>query len=289
VIDVDANIIIPNVFDYIQLGGGVIAMNKGCGKGELSHHIKGTWTLLDYHCKEITPYDYEKVKYLYHNHVWYAKRDGRWYQIKPNEEIYFAADDEHYKRKLSSQHSYSSKDNNGYGQFDILMDEKYKGYGRKFCVRSCDGHLIHHFYYTPYLANPLFDCEGQFSIGDSIVNKYGQDMPKLNPLNRPKQKSPRLIFKNPNKFSQLNKDETCKLFVNTICEFDFDEDDNAAICLMNNTPTKQQILCDWILRKRKRNKNMKIECGTILQISEALDNWIKKTQIRKNGKQDRTL
>lgn len=276
IIDENGNVVLPNAFDFIHLCNGIIAVNYGCGEGEFSHHFEGKWRLWDYQFNDITPYQYDatKCEYIGEGNVWFAKREGIWYKVTTQGETFFAKNDQ-YEKKINQLNEHFKSESED-GLFGVLSDENYKGEGRKLLVRSCDGLIIRRFYYTPYLATPIRNVSGQWTIGEFIVNKYGQDMPDLHPFKMPERKKPRLIFKYPNKLSNLSKQDTFSLFARLLNSLGVTKDDAVAIILMNKTTEKQHILCDWLIRKIKRNKDFKIECGTILLVSEAIDVWQKK-------------
>lgn len=281
-IDDDANIVVPNRYDYINLGSAVIAINEGTKTMDYDHNFlrrpfEGRWLFWNYQFHEITPYHYENMGSAYKGdgtEVWFGKRDGRWYEITPNGEQWFANNDTEYKKK--KENFERRKREKKEGQFVVLSDPNYKKDGRKLFVRACDGKVIRHFYYTPYLALPLDELTYHWKIGESLVNIYGQEMPNPHALKMPKQKKPRHIFKLNEKMLSMSDSKLMKAFVAFAKRFGIENDDVASLYIIYENKRKRAILIDWLIRKYERNKKFKMSYDELALLAVDIENWDKK-------------
>lgn len=281
IIDDNANIIVPNQYDYITLGEGIIAINEGNetkdhDRNFLARPRDGKWLFWNYAFKEITPYKYDNIEHEYSidGEVWFGKRDGVWYQIEPEgEELYAYSESEFNKKKANIEKK--RKKEPGWGKFGILEDARFHGEGRKLFVRSCDGYYIRHYYFTPYLPSDS-DMKWHRQIGEYFVNKYGQEMFDPHAFKMPKQKKPRHLFKLNQKILTLNEKELIEGFVAFTKDFGIKEDDAIALYAIYETRRKRAILLDWLIRKYKRNKNFKLDFDDLASLSVDIENWDKK-------------
>jgi hypothetical protein len=283
IIDENAQIVIPNKYDFITLGSGVIALNEGCKTKDQdslfsAFPFEGSWYFWNYQFQEITHQRYERIshEFVSNTQVWFAKRDEQWYRINPQGEVWFAKNDAEFNKKVSVL--VRKKHEEKYQLFGIASDESYKGEGRKLYVRSCDGHIIRHFYYTPYLPMTLDDMEGQLKVGESFVNVYGQDMPNLHSFKMPKQRKPRYIFRKPEKLLRISKNNLMTLLVELLKKLCVDLDSHNAIALytINNTKQKRVIFVDWLIRKYKQSKKARFNIVDLINVSEAIGTWLKR-------------
>lgn len=282
IIDDNANIVVPNRYDYINLGSGVIAINEGTKTKDndnsfLRKPFEGRWLFWNYQFHEITPYRYENMGSAYKGdgtQVWFGKRDGRWYEITPNGEQWFANNDTEYKKKKETieRRRREKKD----GQFAVLSDPNYKKDGRKLFVRACDGKVIRHFYYTPYLAMPLDELTHHWKIGESLVNSYGQEMPNPHALKMPKQKKTRHIFKLNEKMLSMSDSKLMEAFVAFAKRFGIERDNIIILYAIYDTKRKRAILIDWLIRKYERNKKFKMSYDELALLAVDIENWDKK-------------
>ena len=282
IIDENANIVVPNRYDYITMGNGVIAINEGAKTKDdddnfLGRPFKGKWFFWNYQFQEITPHRYDDMESAYkggETKVWFGKRDGRWYEITSEGEILFAINETEYKKKKASVER--RRNNKTEGQFVILKDPNYKEDGRKLFVRACDGKMIRRFYFTPYLPMHVDELNGHWKIGESIVNIYGQDMPNPHAFKMPKQKKPRHLFKLNQKILALSDKELIEGFVAFVKQFNIEENKVVALYAIYETKRKRAILLDWLTRKYKRNKKFKLDFHELASLSEDIENWDKK-------------
>jgi hypothetical protein len=284
IIDDNANIVVPNQYDYITLGSGVIAVNEGHESKDHDRNFyaiphEGRWYFWNYDYKEITPYKYNKINYEYSGDgkVWFAERDGYWYQIKPDGEQLFAKTESEFKKKIKSIKKKEEKET-GWGKFDILEDVRFKGEGRKLFVRSCDGFYIRKYYITPYLASEA-EMKWHYKIGEFFVNKYGQEMFNPYAFKMPKRKKPRYIFRLNPSLMKLTDNEMIEIFVGLIKPFGFEEQDIISLYAIYDTHRKRAVLCDWLLRKYKRKKSIKYEFNVLVSMSVEIDTWLKKQRV----------
>lgn len=126
---------------------------------------------------------------------------------------------------------------------------------------------------------PLDGLDAHWTIGDSFVNKYGQDMPDPHPFKMPKQKRKRHVFKYPNSMSELNNNDLMTLFISLLKEVGIEKEYCAFLCVICDTVQKKAILADWLLRKLKRNKNIKFEREYLLNIVTSIEHWLKRHNI----------
>lgn len=281
IIDDNGNIVVPNKYDYINLGSGVIAINKGNKTTDndryfLSMPREGKWTFRDFAFNEITPYQYDEVSSTYakDGKVWFGKREGYWYQITPEGESLFAKGDSTYNKKKKSIEN-KRKEEPGWGKFDILEDERFKKEGRKLFVRSCDGFYIRKFYFTPYIPS-CTDMKWHYKIGEFFVNKYGQSMFNPHAFKMPKRKKPRFVFKLNPVLINLSEKELTRLFACLLSSSGLEEREIIELYACYKTHRKRAILCDWLLRKYKRNKNAKLSFDDLVSLIIPLENWDKK-------------
>lgn len=284
IIDDNANILVPNQYDYITLGSGVIAINEGNETKDndryfLSRPWGGKWYFWNYKFNEIAPYRYDDMGSAYKKggdgKVWFGKRDGHWYQITPDGEQLFANDEAEYKKKKSSiERERKCRE----GQFAILEDPTYKEDGRKLFVRACDGKYIRKFYFTPYLPLQADGIEKHWKIGDFFVNIYGQEIPNPHAFKMPKQKKPRYVFRlNPN-ILKLEDKEIIELFVDILKAYELDKNEIMDLCVISQTRKCRAVFCDWLIRKYKRNKKAKFESNELGIILFEINEWLKKKQ-----------
>ena len=281
IIDENANIVVPNKYDYICLGSGVIAINEGNVSQDNDRYFyaipyDGKWFFWNYKFQEITAYRYD-VMHCYSvndEKIWLAKRDDCWYKITPNGEVLFARNEEEYKKKKSNLTR--NRKTKGIRQFVILEDPNYKGNNRKLFVRTCDGKYIRHFYYTPYLPMDSGELHLHWKIGDSYVNIYGQDMPNPHAFKMDKQKKPRFVFKFNPSIQNLDEKELIGLFVNLLKPSGFTVKQINTLYTLFETKQKRAIICDWLLRKYKRNKNTKFDFDKLSIMAFDVEKWVKK-------------
>ena len=286
VIDENANIVLQNCYDYIILGSGIIAINEGNESKDNDRYFfaqpqKGKWYFLNYHFQEITPFRYDELKheYIKDGNAWFAKREGQWYRILPSGETLFAEDDTIFRKKKDS-FIYRHRDRDDEcGCFEILEDPNYKEEGRKLFVRACDGKTIRRFYLTPYLPMHVPVLKGHWKIGDSFVNIYGQDMPNPHAFKMPKQKKTRYVFRLNSKLMALTDKEMISLFVGLVKPFGFEEKEIISLYTIYETHSKRAVLCDWLLRKYKRNKSIKFEFESLVSMLVGIDTWLKKQKV----------
>ena len=206
--------------------------------------------------------------------VWFAKREGLWYQITSEGEFLFAKTDREYKKKKRSIKEKNRREP-GWGKFRILNDVRYKEEGRKLFVRSCDGLFIKKYYFTPYLPSDA-DMKWHYKIGEFFVNKYGQNMFNPYAFKMPKQKKPRYLFRlNPVIF-KLSDKEMIGLFVDLLKPFGLEQQEIINLYIIYETHRKRAILCDWLLRKYKRNKKYKLDFDGVASLITPIENWDKK-------------
>ena len=281
IIDENANIVVPNQYDFIDLGSGVIAINEGNVSKDRdaffhAYPFQGEWYLWNYQFQPITPYRYTGVDHAYKEEekIWFAKRDGRWYQITPEGETLFAESEEEYKKRKANIKK-DRKEKAGWGKFHVLEDRSYQGENGKYFVQTCDGYLLHHYYYSPYLpteSNMVVHME----IGDFFVNKYGQDMHNPYAFKRPKQKAPRYVFKLNPDILKLSEKEMIGVYADLLKPSGFTKKEITTLYLMLENQQKRAILCDWMLRKQKRKKSFKFDFDELSVMAFAVDKWWKK-------------
>ena len=281
IIDDNGNIVVPNQYDYIYLSSGVIAINEGNKSKDHDRYFyatprEGKWFFWNYDFKEITPYKYDEIgsEYSKDGKVWFGKREECWYQITPKGESLFAKKDSEYKKKKESIKKKREKEP-GWGKFNILEDVRFRGEGRKLFVRSCDGFYIRKYYFTPYLPSDA-DMKWHYKIGEYFVNKYGQDMFNPHAFKMPKQKKPKYVLKLNPSLINLSDKEMIELFVGLIKPFGFEQKDIINLYAIYETHRKRAILCDWLLRKYKRKKNIKFEFEELTSLLVDIENWDKK-------------
>ena len=281
IIDENASIVVPNKYDYISLGSGVIAINEGNVSQDNDSFFfaipnVGEWFFWNYKFQAITPYRYDVMRCYSVNDkkLWLAKRDDCWYKITPNGEVLFARNEEEYKKKKSNLTR--NRKAKGIRQFAILEDPNYKGDDRKLFVRACDGKYIRHFYYTPYLPIDSDELHLHWEIGDSYVNIYGQDMPNPHAFKMDKQKKPRFVFKSNPSIQNLDEKELIGLFVNLLKPSGFTKKQINTLYTLFETKQKRAIICDWLLRKYKRNKNTKFDFDKLSIMAFDVEMWVKK-------------
>lgn len=285
IIDDNANIVVPNKYDYIILGSGVIAVNEGHESKDHDRYFYvipngGKWFFLNYDIKEITPYKYDRIAHEYSKdgEVFFAERDGYWYQIKPEGEQLFAKTESEYKKKKENINKERQKKDHGWGKFEILEDVRYKKEGRKLFVRSYDGFYIRKYYLTPYLPKEA-NMKWHYVIGEYFVNKYGQEMSDPHAFKLPKRKKPRYIFRLNPSLMKLTDKEMIDIFVGLIKPFGFEQRDIINLYAIYKTHRKRAVLCDWLLRKYKRKKSVKFEFDVLVSMSVEIDTWLKKQKI----------
>lgn len=281
IIDDNGNIVVPNEYAYINLGSGVIAINDGNKTTDNDRYFyamprEGKWTFRDYTFKEITPYQYDDAGSAYDKDgkVWFGKRQGCWYQITSEGESLFAKGDKAYQKKKESIENKRDEESE-WGKFDILEDERFKKEGRKLFVRSCDGFYIKQFYLTPYIPSSA-DMKWHYKIGEYFVNKYGQSMFNPHAFKMPKQKKPRHVFKLNPTLMNLSEKELTGLFARLLSSSGLEEREIIDLYAFYQTHRKMAILCDWLLRKYKRNKNTKFSFDDIVSLITPIENWDKK-------------
>ena len=283
IIDENANIVVPNKYDYISLGSGVIAINEGNVSQDNDAYFyetpyAGKWLFWNYKFQAITSYRYDVMRcYSVNNKkLWLAKRDDCWYKITPNGEVLFARNEEEYKKKKSNLTRVRKA--KGIRQFAILEDPNYKGNNRKLFVRTYDGKYIRHFYYSPYLPMDSDELHLHWEIGDSYVNIYGQDMPNPHAFKMDKQKKPRFVFKFNPSIQNLEEKELIGLFVGLLKPSGFTKKQIVTLYTIFETKQKRAIICDWLLRKCKRNKNAKFDFDKLSIMAFDVEKWINKRE-----------
>lgn len=109
IIDDNADIVVPNQYGFITLGAGVIAINEGHQSKDHDRCFyqipsDGKWLFWNYDLKEITPYWYDRIDHEYckGKQMWFAERNGCWYQMTPEGEVLFANSEREYKEKMES-------------------------------------------------------------------------------------------------------------------------------------------------------------------------------------------
>lgn len=281
IIDDNGNIVVPNEYAYINLGSGVIAINDGNKTTDNDRYFyamprEGKWTFRDYAFKEITPYQYDDAGSAYDKDgkVWFGKRQGCWYQITSEGESLFAKGDKAYQKKKESIENKRDEEP-GWGKFDILEDERFKKEGRKLFVRSCDGFYIKQFYLTPYIPSSA-DMKWHYKIGEYFVNKYGQSMFNPHAFKMPKQKKPRHVFRLSSILMNLSDKALTGLFARLLSSSGLEKREIIDLYAFYQTHRKMAILCDWLLRKYKRNKNTKFSFDDIVSLITPIENWDKK-------------
>lgn len=281
IIDDNGNIVVPNKYDYINLGAGVIAINEGNKTTDNDRYFlamprEGKWTFKNYAFKEITPYQYDEAssEYSKDGKVWFGKREGCWYQITPKGEFLFAVNDSVYQKKKKNIEK-KQRRRPGWGKFCILEDERFKKEGRKLFVRSCDGFYIKQFYLTPYIPSST-DMKWHYEIGDFFVNKYGQSMFNPHAFKMPKQKKPRYAFRLNPALMNLSEKELTRLFASILSSLGLEEREIIDLYACYKTHRKMAILCDWLVRKYKRNKSTKFSFDDIVSLITPIENWDKK-------------
>lgn len=188
----------------------------------------------------------------------------------------FAKTDKEYQKKTKKLEK--EKQNNRQerlGKFTILEDTRYCGEGRKLFVRSCDGYYIRTFYFTPYLASDAH-ISGHHKIGESFVNKYGQDMPNPYAFKMPKQRKPRYVFRINSKIMNLNDNEVLKTFVELIKPQGYDLQEVIVLYSIFQTKRRRAILCDWLIRKYLRKKSFKIPFNELASMEDYIKHWERK-------------
>lgn len=285
IIDDNANIVVPNQYDYIILGSGVIAVNEGHESKDHDRYFyaipcEGKWYFWNYDFEEISPYRYDKIGHEYSKdgEVFFAERDGYWYQIKPEGEQLFAKTESEYKKKKERINKERQKKDSGWGKFGILEDVRFKKEGRKLFVRSYDGIYIRKYYLTPYLPKEA-KMKWHYVIGEYFVNKYGQEMFDPHAFKMPKRKKPRYIFRLNPSLMKLTDKEMMEIFVGLIKPFGFEQQDIISLYAIYETHRKRAVLCDWLLRKYKRKKSIKFKFETLAFMSSEIDTWLKKQKI----------
>lgn len=283
IIDENANIVVPNIYDYISLGSGVIAINEGNVSQDNDAYFyatpyDGKWFFWNYKFQAITSYRYDVMRCFSVNDkkLWLAKRDDCWYKITPNGEVLFARNEEEYKKKKSNLTRVRKA--KGIRQFAILEDPNYKGDDRKLLVRTCDGKYIRHFYFTPYLPMESNELHLHWKVGDSYVNIYGQDIPNPRTSKMHKQKKPRLVFKFNPSIQNLDEKELIGLFVGLLKPSGFTKKQIVTLYTIFETKQKRAIFCDWLLRKCKRNKNAKFDFEKLSIMAFDVEKWINKRE-----------
>lgn len=286
IIDDSANIVVPNQYDYITLGSGVIAINEGVETKDndrhfLAHPYGGKWYFWNYEFKEITPYRYDNMSSAYikggDDEVWFGKRNDHWFQITPEGEQLFANDEAEYKKKKAKIER--ERKSRGEGKFAILEDPTYKGDGRKLFVRACDGKFMRKFYFTPYLPMHADGIEKHWEIGEFFVNIYGQDIPNPHAFRMPKQKKPRYVFKLNPSILKLDEKEMIELFVGLLKASDMEENDIMDLYALGQSQKIRAIFCDWVLRQYKRNKKAKLKFNELGIIFFEIREWLKKKSL----------
>lgn len=281
IIDENGNVVVPNEYDYIHLGSGVIAINEGNKTTDNDRYFyamprEGKWTFRDFDFKKITPHQYDEASNTYGKDgmIWFGKREGCWYQITSEGEALFAKGDSAYLKKKKSIEE-KRKEEPGWGRFDILEDERFKKEGRKLFVRSCDGFYIKQFYFTPYIPSSS-DMKWHYNIGEFFVNKYGQSMFNPHAFKMPKRKKPRYVFKLNSTLMNLSEKELTGLFARLLHSSDIKKREIIDLYACYKTHRKRAILCDWLLRKYKRNKNAKFCFDDLVSLITPIENWDKK-------------
>ena len=281
IIDDNANIVVPNQYDYITLGDGIIAINEGAETKDNDRYfhakpLEGKWHFWNYDFKEISPNKYDNLRQEYgkEGRMWFAERDGCWYRITPQGEFMYAETESEYKKKQVNLEKNRGR-KPGWGKFSILEDVRYRGEGRKLFVRSCDGYFIRHYYFTPYL--PLDSgVKWHRKIGEFFVNKYGQEMFNPHAFKMPKQKKPRHFFRlNQRLLSMSDKDLTAG-FVAFIKQFGIEKNEVIGLYAIYESKRKRAILLDWLIRKCKRDKKFKLGFEELASLSVDIENWDKK-------------
>lgn len=281
IIDDNANIVVPNQYDYIILGDGVIAINEGNETKDHDRYFykrpqEGKWFFWNYDFKEISPYKYDKIGHAYSKdgQVWFAERNGSWYQITPDGERLFAKNESEYEKRKGFIEKKRERESE-WGKFCVLEDVRYRKEGRKLFIRSCDGYFIRKYYFTPYIPSDS-DMKWHRHIGEFFVNKYGQEMFDPHAFKMPKQKKPRHIFKLNQKLLALSDKELIEGFVAFIKKFDIKKDELISLYAIYETKRKRAILLDWLIRKYKRNKKFKLDFDELASMSVDIENWDKK-------------
>jgi len=288
VIDVDGNVLLPSQYDFITLGGGVIAINDGATDTEdfLKLPYDGEWYFLDYKLKPITQFRYDKIRGIYMKNGYgrFARREGQWFQITPQGEALVAMNDEEYekKRKLIERQKHRRPRNNHFG---ILQDTSYTGEGRKLYVIAKDGKIIRKFYYTPYLPMSVDELECHHKIGEYIVNEYGQDIPNPHAFKMPKEvKRERYVFKHSKLFAKFDKDYLFKIMVTVFRQSDIKKQDAMTLLGLNSTKAQRVSLLDWMYRRYKRNKKIKFDFYELTKVSLFIMDWVKKDYYKRHKK-----
>lgn len=279
IIDDKARIVVPNIYNYIDVKNGVIAVNEGGQESRDNDHrflgfpFDGVWLFWDYQFKEITTCRFEHVRRV--NGTWFASCSGKWYKITPEGEYLFAENENEYKKKVQT-FSNKSQNTSKKGQFAILSDGYGKGDNRKLYVRACDGKVIRHYYHTPYLPMEVSELEGVWKVGDSFVNLYGQDMPNPHAFKMPPHLKPKYSFRENKSLLCISKSDLLSLFVELMKMSNIEERDIITLCSLNETRQKRAVLCEWLLRKYNKNPNLKFSYSELVNVSYAVHVWLQK-------------
>ena len=94
----------------------------------------------------------------------------------------------------------------------------------------------------------------------------------------PKQKKPRFVFKFNPSIQNLDEKELIGLFVSLLKPSGFTEKQIITLYTVFETKKKRAIICDWLLRKCKRNKNTKFDFDKLSIMAFDVEKWINKRE-----------
>lgn len=120
------------------------------------------------------------------------------------------------------------------------------------------------------------ELKAHWKVGESFVNIYGQDMPNPHAFKMPKQKKPRYVFRLNSRILNLEEKDLIGLFVELLRPSGFEKQQVINLYAVFQTKQKRAILCEWLLRKFKRNKNAKFEYDELVSLITPIENWVKK-------------
>ena len=92
----------------------------------------------------------------------------------------------------------------------------------------------------------------------------------------PKQKKKRHVFRLNPYLMNLSDKKMTELFVRLIKPFGFELQDVINLYAIYQTQRKRAILCDWLIRKYKRNKKIKFAFDELTSLLCYIEVWDKK-------------
>ncbi len=86
--------------------------------------------------------------------------------------------------------------------------------------------------------------------------------------------NPKYVFKENQSLLCISDDDMKSLFSDLMKMSNIDERDILSLYVFNDTKQKRAIMCEWLLRRYKQNKEKKFSFCDLLNVTHAIDEWL---------------